>query len=183
MDILCGMEEMVVLVDEDDKEVGLKEKLAAHRDGNMHRAISVFLLNNQGELLLQRRAFSKYHSGGLWTNTCCGHPRPGELPLDAAKRRLFEEMGIFSDLEKIFSFTYKATVDKNLIEHEFDHVFVKKFNGEPTPNSDEAAGWKWVSFEELKKNIEQCPEDYTAWFKIIINSPLMRQIYDYRYFS
>ncbi len=172
------MEEMIVLVDENDVEVGIKEKLATHLEGKMHRAVSVFLLNSERQMLLQQRALSKYHSGGLWTNTCCGHPRPGESPIMAAKRRLFEEMGISCALEKKFNFTYRAELDKNLIEHEFDHVFVGFFENDPIPNPAEASDWKWMGLEEVQENIKKNPELYTAWFKIIINSELIKEIHD-----
>jgi len=149
--------------------VSLCEKLQAHVEGKLHRALSVILFNDQGELLLQQRAHSKYHSGGLWTNTCCSHPRPGEPALDAAKRRLFEEMGICCALDKSFDFVYRAVVDKNLIEHEFDHVYFGRFNAEPQLNPEEAAAWKWMGLAALKKDVEQHPECYTAWFKILLS--------------
>lgn len=169
-----AMEEFVVLVDEIDREIGTKEKLAAHVAGDRHRAVSVFLLNDKGEMMLQQRALSKYHSGGLWTNTCCGHPRPGESPFEAANRRLFEEMGIRCNLKKKFDFTYKALLDKNLFEHEFDHVFAGEFNGSPQLNPMEAMNWKWIDLETLQKEIETNPEKYTIWFKIILESWAIR---------
>lgn len=161
------IEERVVLVDEFDQEIGTAEKLAAHVEGKLHRAISVFLFNDRGQMLLQQRAFSKYHSGGLWSNTCCSHPRPGEIPLDAAQRRLFDEMGVRCELEKILEFTYKADMGENLIEHEFDHVFVGRFNGIPILNPDEACAWKWIDPDELERDVSEHPESYTVWFKII----------------
>jgi isopentenyl-diphosphate delta-isomerase len=160
-------QEMVVLVDEEDSEVGTMEKLQAHVEGRLHRALSVFLFNGRGQMLLQRRALSKYHSGGLWTNTCCSHPRPGEDPLDASQRRLGEEMGVESELGKIFDFVYRAHLDKGLVEHEFDHVFVGAFHGEPVLNPAEAMDWRWADAEEIERDVEQHPENYTAWFKMI----------------
>ena len=162
-------EEMVVLVDEQDNEIGLMGKMAAHREGRLHRAISIFLFNDQGQMLLQQRAFSKYHSGGLWSNTCCSHPRQNESILDAAHRRLFEEMGIRCELKKAFDFIYKVELDKGLTEHEFDHVLVGKYNGEPVLNHDEAASWKWVDVDLLVKDVDINPENYTAWFKIALS--------------
>ncbi len=166
------MEERVVLVDAFDHEIGTAEKLAAHVEGKLHRAISVFLFNDRGQMLLQQRAFSKYHSGGQWSNTCCSHPRPGELPLDAALRRLSEEMGVRCELEKILEFIYKAYLDKNLIEHEFDHVFIGRFNGTPNLNPDEVCAWKWIDPDELERDVSENPEGYTAWFKIILQKVL-----------
>jgi isopentenyl-diphosphate delta-isomerase, type 1 len=160
--------EMVVLVDEGDREIGLEEKLAAHLKGKLHRALSVFIFNTRGELLIQQRAFSKYHSGGLWTNTCCSHPRLGEGVLDAAERRLDEEMGIRCPLKKVFEFTYRAELDNNIVEHEFDHVFVGKYEGEVKPDPQEAESLKWVNTQELLKDIERDPKSYTYWFKLIL---------------
>jgi isopentenyl-diphosphate delta-isomerase len=170
------LEEMLVLVDDLDNEVGVAEKLSAHREGKLHRAVSVFLFNDKGQMLLQQRAFSKYHSGGLWTNTCCGHPRPGELPLVAAKRRLFEEMGICTGLEKILDFTYKAVLDEVLMEHEFDHVFSGRFNCEPHLNSEEACDWKWMDIDKLEKDVIENPGQYTVWFKIILKKVVLREL-------
>ncbi len=162
------MEEWVVLVDKADQEIGLKEKLAAHRDGDLHRAVSVFLFNTKGEMMLQQRALSKYHSGGLWTNACCSHPRQGESPMQAAGRRLVEEMGIRCPLKKKLDFVYQVSLDNNLSEHEFDHVFVGTFDGAPLLNPIEAMNWKWISLEQLQKEIKAYPETFTAWFKIIL---------------
>ncbi len=160
--------ENVILVDECDHPIGIGEKLAIHREGKLHRAVSVFLFNRERQLLIQQRAFSKYHSGGLWTNTCCGHPRPGESEIDAAQRRLWEEMGIRCVLEKLFDFTYKAVLDNHLIEHEFDHVFIGDFNGKPQLNPEEANAAKWIDLEDLLKDVRESPERYTVWFKIIL---------------
>jgi len=159
----------VILVDENDNEIGIEEKIKAHREGKLHRCFSIFLFNKKGELLLQKRAKSKYHSPGLWSNTCCSHPRPGRDLKDEAKRRLKEEMGIVEcDLKEVFSFTYNLKVG-DLIEHEFDHVFLGTFEGNPKPNPEEAESWKWVNLIELKKDIKENPGKYTAWFKIILD--------------
>lgn len=160
--------ESVILVDAEDREVGVEEKLAAHLSGKLHRAVSVFLFNKKGEMLLQQRAFSKYHSGGLWSNTCCGHPRPGESPLAAAERRLWEEMGIRTSLNKLLDFTYRAELDKGLIEHEFDHVFQGEFEGAFEPNPEEVAAWKWMSLQDLEKALHNESAHFTYWFKLIL---------------
>src|SRR5579872_1506404 len=161
-------QEEVVLVDAQDHPLGVEEKLAAHLAGKLHRAVSVLLFNAKGELLMQQRALSKYHSGGLWTNTCCGHPRPGETPLEAAERRLFEEMGIHCSLKKSFDFIYQTNLDHGLKEYEFDHVFIGKFEGEPQPDPQEASDWKWMALSEIKKDIQNNPHLYTVWFKILL---------------
>lgn len=163
------MIEHVILVDELDQEIGTLEKLQAHIEGRLHRAISVLVFNDEGKWLLQQRALSKYHSGGLWSNACCTHPRLGELPIDAAKRRLMEEMRIACELEKVFEFTYRVELDKGLTEHEFDHVFVGITNDRPIPNPEEVCDWKWVDFESLQKDIADNPQNYTGWFKILLN--------------
>jgi len=142
--------ENVILVDEKDNQVGLMPKLEAHQKGLLHRAFSVFIFNSDYELLLQKRASSKYHSGGLWTNTCCSHPRDGEDILDAANRRLHEEMGIKTNLRKVFDFIYKADLDNNLTENEFDHVFYGVYNDDPVLNREEADDFMWIDMETLK---------------------------------
>lgn len=159
--------ETVVLVDEQDRALGSMEKLRAHEEGRLHRALSVFLFNDTDQMLLQRRALDKYHSGGLWTNTCCSHPRPGEEPFEASTRRLREEMGVESDLVKIFDFVYWARLDHNLIEHELDHVFIGFFNGEPVANPSEAMDWKWADEDMIEADVAQHPEKYTVWFRMI----------------
>jgi isopentenyl-diphosphate delta-isomerase len=156
--------EYVILVDKNDKELGTMEKMEAHRKAMLHRAISVFIVNNKGEWLLQRRAFHKYHSNGLWTNTSCSHPRPGETSLDAAKRRLQEEMGLKAELNEIFHFTYKEVLDNELTEHELDHVFVGVTDENPKINTNEVVDWKYVSYKDLKNDIELNRNDYTVWF-------------------
>lgn len=159
--------EKVVLVNKKDEEVGTEEKLKAHQKGKLHRAFSVFLFNKKGDFLIQKRAESKYHSPGLWTNTCCSHPKPNEELKKAAQRRLKEEMGISCDLKKKFNFIYKAEMG-NLTEHEFDHVFFGEFNGKPKPNKKEVSDWKRISPVDLRKDIKKNPWKYTPWFKIII---------------
>lgn len=158
----------VVLVDKSGKEIGKEEKLKAHQEGKMHRAFSIFIFNKKGELLLQKRAESKYHSSGLWSNTCCSHPRTGFDLREEAKKRLKEEMGIEADLKEIFSFIYKKKVG-DLIEHEFDYVFIGKFNGNPKPDKKEVGGWKWINKNYLERDIKENPEKYTPWLKIILN--------------
>lgn len=162
------MGEKVILVDENGDEVGIEEKIKAHREGKLHLAFSIFIFNNSGEILLQRRAKSKYHSGGLWTNTCCSHPRPGEKVEEAAHRRLRGEMGFDCNLEKVFSLIYKVNLDHNLTEYEFDHVFVGKYGGDINPNRSEVHGFKWVRLGTLKEDMEKHPKNYTAWFKIVL---------------
>lgn len=158
----------VILVDERDRETGQLEKMAAHREGRLHRCFSIFIFNGKGELLLQQRAASKYHSGGLWTNTCCSHPRLGELVLNAAHRRLMEEMGFDCPLEEKFTFIYKSRLDHDLIEHEFDHVFFGEYKKDPKPDPAEVGDWKRVDLVELKKEATNHPEHYTEWLKIIL---------------
>tara|TARA_B100002052_G_scaffold240538_1_gene224813 strand:+ start:310 stop:828 length:519 start_codon:yes stop_codon:yes gene_type:complete len=158
--------ENVVLVDKNDNQIGLMPKMEAHLKGILHRAFSVFLVNSQNQILLQKRSANKYHSGGLWTNTCCSHPRDGENIIDAGKRRLFEEMGIKTDLKVAFNFTYKAELENGLIEHEYDHVLIGEFNDSPILNKDEAEDWKWISIEEVGKDIIENEKDYTVWFVI-----------------
>ena len=159
-------EDNVILVDENDNQVGLMPKLEAHQKGLLHRAFSVFIFNKDFKLLLQKRALSKYHSGGLWTNTCCSHPREDEDILDAANRRLFEEMGIKTSLRKVYDFIYKAELDNNLIENEFDHVFYGIYDDNPTLNLNEASDFKWIDMHSLNLDIKDNPQDYTVWFKI-----------------
>lgn len=160
------MKEMVILVDENDNEIGIEEKIKAHQDAKLHRAFSIFIFNSKGEMLLQQRSCGKYHSACLWTNATCSHPRPGEKIEQAAHRRLKEEMGFDADLHKAFDFIYKAKFDHGLTEHEFDHVFTGQYDGPIILNSDEAEDYKWVHLEALKKDLNHNPDDYTVWFKI-----------------
>ena len=161
------MLEEVILVDEQDNALGLMEKMEAHRLAKLHRAFSVFAMNDRNEILLQRRALHKYHSGGLWTNTCCSHPRDGETVETAAKRRLMEEMGFTCEVSKIFSFIYKAELDNDLTEHELDHVLIARWNQDPLVNPDEADSFEWRSVDWVALDMKQHPEKYTVWFKII----------------
>lgn len=161
------MAENVILVDEHDNELGLMEKMEAHRQGKLHRAFSVFVLNSHGELLLQQRALSKYHSGGLWTNTCCSHPRYQEGIEEAAHRRLQEEMGFDCYLEKSLEFIYRAELDQGMIEHEYDHLFIGYSDQEPQINPEEVETYRWLALPKLREDIKNNPDHYTAWFKII----------------
>lgn len=161
------MEERVVLVNSQDEVLGLMEKMQAHENALLHRAFSVFLFNDKGEMLLQRRAAGKYHSPLQWTNACCSHPRENESYIDAAKRRLQEELGVETALTERFFFIYKADVGQGLWEHELDYVFTGEYNGDFTLNPDEVAEIKYLSIADLEKEIEDSPEHYTEWFKII----------------
>lgn len=156
----------VILVDMNDAPVGTMEKMEAHEKALLHRAFSVFIFNDAGEMLLQQRAFTKYHSGGLWTNACCSHPRPGEETASAAKRRLKEELGFETAIEKIFDFTYKAGFDNGLTEHEFDHVFVGYYSDAILPNADEVASVIYRPMDEILQSLKDEPAIYTAWFHI-----------------
>ena len=158
----------VQLVDDQDNPIGVMEKILAHQKGELHRALSVLILNSNNELLLQRRSLGKYHSPGLWTNTCCSHPYPGEDSFEAAKRRLQEEMGMSADLNFVFKFQYKCDFDNGLIEHELDHVFIGVTDDTPHINTDEAMAFSWVSIEDLEESMKKNPNDYTFWFKLII---------------
>jgi isopentenyl-diphosphate Delta-isomerase len=160
------MEQFVVLVNEKDEAQGVMEKMEAHQKGVLHRAFSVFVFNQKDELLLQRRAITKYHSGGLWTNTCCSHPYPQEDVAVAAHRRLQEELGFDCALEKAFSFVYEASFDNGLIEHEFDHVFVGSSEAECVLNKEEVEEIGYMSFAKLKEEMQMHPEQFTEWFKI-----------------
>lgn len=162
-------EENVILVNENDEQIGLMPKLEAHEKAVLHRAFSVFVLNNQNEIMLQQRAHQKYHSPLLWTNTCCSHQREGENNIDAGSRRLFEEMGFKTDLKELFHFIYKAPFDNGLTEHELDHVMIGYYNDNPDINREEVEDWKWMKIEDVKADIERQPEIYTVWFKIIFD--------------
>lgn len=162
------MQDQVILVNELDEQIGLMDKLEAHQKGLLHRAFSVFIFNSKNELLLQQRALNKYHSAGLWTNTCCSHPRDGESNLEAAKRRLMEEMGFETELELKDSFVYKAAFDNLLTEHEFDYIFTGNYNQNPNINPIEVASYKWLSMQEIKNDLQNNPQNYTVWFKIAI---------------
>ncbi|NIR52744.1 isopentenyl-diphosphate Delta-isomerase [candidate division KSB1 bacterium] len=163
------MDERVILVDESDRQIGVEKKLKAHREAKLHRAFSIFVFNSRDELLLQRRAFAKYHSGGLWSNTCCSHPRPSEPNEEAAHRRLREEMGIVCKLWKAFDFIYKAKMEQGLVEHELDHVFVGGYDGEVIPNPEEVMDYRWLAVPSLRKDLQESPRRYTPWFKIALD--------------
>lgn len=160
-------EDNVILVNENDEQIGLMPKMEAHEKALLHRAFSVFIFNDDNELMLQQRALNKYHSPGLWTNTCCSHQREGESNIQAGQRRLQEEMGFVVDLQESISFIYRAPFDNGLTEHEFDHIMIGKFNESPNINPDEVANWKWMSLEAVKDDMVLHPELYTEWFKII----------------
>ncbi|HXM51195.1 MAG TPA: isopentenyl-diphosphate Delta-isomerase [Pyrinomonadaceae bacterium] len=159
-------EERVVLVNEDDEAIGIEDKTKAHRLGKLHRAFSVFVVNSAGQLLVQKRAVTKYHSRNLWSNTCCGHPRPGETIAQASRRRLGEEMGFQSNLKEVFSFIYRANLEDGLIENEYDHVLVGYFEGVPTPDPAEISEYRWVDIPGLSVDLQRDPENYTCWFRI-----------------
>ncbi len=161
------MEELLILVDKNDNQIGTMLKMEAHEKGVLHRAFSVFIFNKKGELMLQQRAAHKYHSPMLWTNTCCSHQRDGENNIQAGERRLQEEMGFTTNLNEVFSFIYKAPFDNGLTEHEFDHVLIGYFDEEPNINKEEVEDYKWMLLEDVKVDIENNSSEYTAWFKII----------------
>lgn len=161
-------DEWVVVVDEADRVLGRARKLDAHRDGLLHRAFSIFLFNAAGELLLQRRAATKYHSGGLWTNTCCGHPRPGEPLVAAGTRRLTEEMGLRCALEPTFSFLYRTSFADGLMERELDHVLVGRTEGPPRPDPAEADAWRWARPEQVLREMRRKPDRFTYWFRLAL---------------
>ncbi|MBI2722363.1 MAG: isopentenyl-diphosphate Delta-isomerase [Bacteroidetes bacterium] len=159
------MNAQVILVNTKDEPVGLMDKMEAHKKGLLHRAFSIFIFNHRGQLMMQQRAFDKYHSGGLWTNTCCSHPIENESTQDTAHKRLIEEMGISCDLKPISKFIYKAELEHNLIEHEYDHLFIGYSDDEPIINKSEANAWKWMDIDTLKEDVNINPEIYTAWLK------------------
>lgn len=160
-------EENVILVDQNDEPIGLMPKMEAHEKAVLHRAFSVFIMNDKGETMLQQRAKDKYHSPLLWTNTCCSHQRDGESNIEAGKRRLGEEMGFTTELKELFSFIYKAPFDNGLTEHELDHVMMGHYNNVPNINPNEVEAWKWMHPADIKQDIDKNPGQYTAWFKII----------------
>jgi isopentenyl-diphosphate Delta-isomerase len=167
---MAGIE--VILVDEHDREIGTMEKLAAHIEGRLHRAISVYVFNSRDELLLQRRASTKYHCGGLWTNTCCGHPLPGEGNADAAQRRLREEMGLTCPLSAMFEFSYRATLPDGLVEHEYGHIFFGRSDRLPVPNPSEADAFMYRSLDDIQRGFKRTPEMYTPWFQLVLPTVL-----------
>jgi len=162
-------EEQVILVNELDQQIGLMPKLEAHERAILHRAFSVFILNDKNEIMLQQRAHHKYHSPLLWTNTCCSHQRDGETNIQAGSRRLYEEMGFKAELKELFHFIYKAPFDNGLTEHELDHVMIGYYNDEPIINPEEVEDWKWMKIEDVQNDMLANPDDYTVWFKIIFD--------------
>ncbi|HJN53985.1 MAG TPA: isopentenyl-diphosphate Delta-isomerase [Flavobacteriaceae bacterium] len=164
------IDDFVILVNKNDKKVGLMSKMEAHVKGVLHRAFSVFIFNDKKELMLQKRNISKYHSPGLWTNTCCSHQKDGESNIIAGKRRLLEEMGFCVELKELDSFIYNVEFDNGLIEHELDYILVGRYNGSVKFNSNEVDSWKWMSLDNIIDDIKAIPENYTEWFKIIMNN-------------
>lgn len=163
--------EQVILVDENDNAIGTMEKMEAHRRGLLHRAFSILVFNSKGQLLLQKRSSKKYHSGGLWTNTCCSHPRPDENIENALRRKLKQEMGIDVTTQFSHKFIYRIDLENDLTEHEYDHVYVGRYDGEPQINHDEVEEWRFEDLSRLRAAIEKSPQDFTYWFKLIINHP------------
>jgi isopentenyl-diphosphate Delta-isomerase len=159
-------EQEVVLVNENDEAIGVMEKMEAHQKGLLHRAFSVFVFDSKGRMLLQQRAAEKYHGAHLWTNACCSHPYPGEAVEDAAQRRLKEELGFGTSLYEIFSFTYHAKVENDLIEHEYDHVFAGEYGGDIHPDVNEVGDYIYKNMHEIEKEIKEEPQKFTSWFKI-----------------
>ena len=157
------MSKELILVNEVDQEIGYGEKLSVHQNAQLHRAFSIFVVNDQDQLMLQKRAYSKYHSGGLWTNTCCSHPLKGEEQDQTVHNRLLDEMGFDCELTKLFHFIYKAELDKGLTEHELDYVYFGRYNHEPKLNPEEACDWKWMDLDELRTDLLQNPDQYTFW--------------------
>jgi isopentenyl-diphosphate delta-isomerase len=160
-------ENYVILVDEKDNQLGTMEKIEAHEKARLHRAFSVFIYNSKNELMLQQRALTKYHTPGLWTNTCCSHQKLEESNIEAGKRRLQEEMGFSTELKETISFIYKAPFENGLTEHEFDYILVGEYQDDPQPNPDEVHDWKWMSLDDIENDINKNPNLYTEWFKII----------------
>ena len=161
-------EERLILVDEQDNKVGVGTKMQVHLQGALHRAFSVFIFDSQGRLMLQQRASGKYHSGGLWTNSCCGHPRPGESNLAAATRRLHEEMGFDCPLQEVDQILYRVDVSNGLVENEFNHTFIGLYERPPALNPEEAEGWQWMPVNDIFAAVEKDPLHFTAWFKVIL---------------
>jgi isopentenyl-diphosphate delta-isomerase len=173
-------ETLVILVDENDNQLGLLEKMEAHRKALLHRAVSVFIIGSDGEWILQKRAYDKYHSKGLWTNACCTHPLPGETVQEAANRRLMEEMGIQCDLKKLFAFVYKTKLENELTEYEYDHVFIGVSDNIPVINTAEVVDWEKISFDQLHQHLIEHPDFYTCWFKEIyqkVNAQIINEKY------
>ena len=164
------MNDYVILVDENNNQIGLEEKILAHKKNLLHRAFSIFIFNDSFEILLQKRAPNKYHSGNLWTNTCCSHPQENLSLVESAKKRLVEEMGIKANLNEVFSFIYQAEFENGLSEYEYDHVLFGISNNQPILNPDEAIDYKWIKISDLKAQIEKNPGNFTVWLQIMINN-------------
>lgn len=167
--------EHVILVDEEDREIGTMEKLEAHQKGRLHRAFSVLIFNSKGEILLQKRAQGKYHSAGLWTNTCCSHPLPGESMEKAIRRKLMQEMGFETTAEFAYKFLYRTQLSNLLIEHEYDHVYIGTFDGKPEVNPSEVESWRYISMDQLREEVKAHPERFTFWFKQILEEDRLPQ--------
>ena len=165
---------LVTIVDEHDQELGVMEKMEAHKLGILHRAFSVFIFNNRGEMLLQQRSFKKYHSAGLWTNTCCGHPNPGEITIDGANRRLKEEMGFSTELKEVFNFTYRSVFENGLTENEIDHVFTGVYDGNINPDPSEVSTFSYRKVSEIKMELQISQKEFTTWFRIAF--PMLEKI-------
>jgi len=163
------VKQQVILVDKNNRKIGIEEKIKAHKEDKLHRAFSIFIFNSNGELLIQQRAKTKYHSGGLWSNTVCSHPKPNETYLQATHRRLKEEMGFDCKLKKLFCFTYNTGFQNGIIENEYDCVFIGKFDDKPKPNPREIMDYKWISIKKLKEDIISHPNKYSVWLKIALN--------------
>lgn len=168
------MSEQVIVVDSRNRELGVMDKTEAHKLGVLHRALSVFIFNSKGEMLIHRRAMGKYHSSGLWSNTCCSHPRPGEAVADAANRRLKEEMGVSASLTEVFEFIYKADLGNGLYEHEADHVFIGTTDEEANPDASEVMEWKWMDVTAISNDMDANPTNYTIWFQLIFKDVVKR---------
>lgn len=168
--------ETVILVDVNDNAIGTMEKMEAHYKGVLHRAFSILIFNTKGEMLIQKRADTKYHSAGLWTNACCSHPKPGE-PLEvSAKERLKHEMGVDANVAFSHKFIYRTELNDDLVEHELDHVFIGTFDGQPKINPEEVADWKYVNFQDLRKDVQMNPQNYTPWFRLILNHSAISEL-------
>ncbi len=168
------MAQQVILVDKNNRKIGIEEKIKAHKEGKLHRAFSIFIFNSKGELLIQQRAKTKYHSEGLWSNSVCSHPKPNELYRQSAEKRLKEELGFSCKLKKSFCFIYNTGFQNGLTENEYDCVFIGKFNGKPKLNKKEVSGYKWISVKSLKQDIVKNPKKYTVWLKIALNKINLR---------
>ncbi len=172
----ADIDERVILVDAADRPIGIAPKLAVHRDGRLHRAFSVFVFDPRGRLLLQRRALGKYHSGGLWSNTCCGHPRPGETTAAAATRRLHEEMGFDCPLQPAGAIVYRARVVEELWEHEYDHLFTGRHEGDPRPDPAQVEEWRWIAIDDLSVELQEKASSFTPWFQPALQRVLGRSL-------